>query len=104
VVDTVRINIAGSEYQINRDVVEHILQRHSREFWEGSVKAEQSFLPAGFGADELVDVIRDVLRKNEAEVARIGAGYGALPLTQSHGLTWQLGLNGGHVGQLYPRF
>jgi hypothetical protein len=63
VVDTVRIRIAGSEYQIDHDVVEHILQRHSREFWEGSVKAEQSFLPAGFGPDELVDVIRDVLRK-----------------------------------------
>jgi hypothetical protein len=45
-----------------------------------------------------------VLRNNEAEVARIGVGYGGLPRTNSQGITWQLGLNGGHVGQLYPKF
>jgi hypothetical protein len=61
-------------------------------------------LPAGFGPDEIVDVIRDVLRSSEAEVARIGVGYRGLPLTKPHGITWQLGLNGGHVGQLYSKF
>lgn len=67
-------------------------------------KVWQAAKSAGCGPDEIVDVIRDVLRKNEAEVARIGVGYGPLPLTESHGITWQLGLNGGHVGQLYPKF
>jgi hypothetical protein len=80
----------------------HILTRHAPEFWDGSVKATQSFFDSGMGVDDITNAIGSVVRQNMSALAEIGTrGIGQVS-GMVDGQAYTLGVNFGRVGQFFP--
>lgn len=98
----IEIPVDSKPYLVDKDDMTHILQRHHPEYWDGSVKSNQTFFDAKMSVNDIEQVIRSIINSNENAVIRIGSGIGQLPATIVDGVKYVLGLNKGHVGQLYP--
>jgi RHS repeat-associated protein len=92
----------GSQVKVllTRDGMDHILARHHPSFWDGTVKATQSFFARGVSAERVEEMIVETLRANEDRI--VTSGKRQIEHTID-GVDYVLGLNGGHVGQFYPR-
>jgi hypothetical protein len=93
----------GSEvFQLDKRGMAHILERHHPQYWEGSVKVEQSFLDARMSIEELQNAIREVMQQNREQLIKLGA-IRQYQITGSYGgRTYTLGITRGRVAQFYP--
>lgn len=89
-------------FKLDKCGMKHILERHHPEFWDGSVKASQSFLSPRMSIDEISDAITSILNQNRNILATRGT-RGMYQITGKYnGVDYVLGLNNGRVGQFYP--
>lgn len=80
----------------------HILERHMPAYWDGSVKATQSFFDPSMSISDVQDAIGSVLQQNrDTLIARGSNGMYQIQVTYG-GNDYVLGLNNGHIGQFYP--
>lgn len=101
--DSLDVTVEGSVYKTDKGDMAHILERHHPKYWDGSVKKDQTFFNDKMTINDVKDVIKRLIKDNEDAVKKIGAnGIGSFEGTVD-GVTYQIGLNKGHVGQLYPK-
>lgn len=82
--------------------MKHILERHHPEYWDGSVKAKQSFLNNNMSIEEVQTALKDVLYQNRDVLATKGT-RGMYQVTGNYnGVDYVLGVKNGRVGQFYP--
>jgi hypothetical protein len=94
--------INGENVLLDKAGMTHILERHHPSFWDGSIKASQSFFGKKLTPSQIEAAIGEILKQNRARVAEIGAnGIGSMTGTVD-GVRYQLGLNRGRVGQFFP--
>ncbi|MEK6257898.1 MAG: hypothetical protein AABP62_04695 [Planctomycetota bacterium] len=93
--------INGVNVVLDKSGLKHILERHHPEFWDGTVKAAQSFFPKHLSVSEIRRAIGEVLKQNRERVAEIGPnGVGQIEGVVN-GVRYVLGLNRGLVSQFY---
>ncbi|MBP2898944.1 hypothetical protein J8340_23430 [Escherichia coli] len=81
--------------------MKHILERHHPKYWDGSVKAQQSFFDANMSVDNITSAIKSVMSQNRDILGSKGT-KGMYQITGTYnGKTYVLGLNNGCVGQFY---
>ncbi|MEQ9906646.1 RHS repeat-associated core domain-containing protein, partial [Pectobacterium odoriferum] len=92
----------GNEtFKLDKRGMKHILERHHPEYWDGSIKKDQSFLDKKMSIGDVKDAIDSVLKQNRNKLLENGAGTYQMRGTHN-GVDYVLGLNKGRVGQLYP--
>ncbi|WP_460707501.1 polymorphic toxin-type HINT domain-containing protein [Myceligenerans halotolerans] len=96
-----RMQFGNSTFQLDKRGFTHILQRHHRPNWDGSVKAKQSFFEDGMSVDDVQATIGDVARQNREQLMEIGSGKGQVQGTVN-GIDYVLGVSRGRIGQFYP--
>lgn len=93
----------GSEvFQIDRSGMKHILERHHPQYWDGTIKARQSFLEASMTVDDVLDAIRSVLRQNRERLIELGTNATFQGAGTYAGRSYRIGLKDGRIGQFYP--
>jgi len=92
----------GSEtFKLEKSGMKHILERHHPEYWDGSVKAKQSFFDSKMSIDNVSDAIGSVMKQN-GELLEAKGAQGMYQIKGTYdGVDYVLGLNNGRVGQFY---
>ncbi|WP_199557178.1 hypothetical protein [Serratia sp. FGI94] len=71
-------------------------------YWNGSTKAQQSFLSERMSINDVSDAVSDIMKQNRDILINRGS-QGMYQIKGIHdGVEYTLGLNKGRVGQLYP--
>ena len=97
-----RFQFGNQQFLLDKTNMTHILTRHMPEFWDGSVKATQSFFDPSMSISDVQDAIGSVLQQNrDTLIARGSTGMYQIQGTYD-GTDYVLGLNNGHIGQFYP--
>ncbi len=98
-----RFRFGGNTFKLDKSGMKHILERHHPKYWDGSVKARQSFLSPKLSIKDVSNVVRDVMRQNRGVLVGKGT-VGKYQISgTSGGVEYVVGLNNGRVGQLYPK-
>lgn len=54
---------SGFTYKLDKDGMQHILERHHPDYWNGTVATQQSFLDASMSIDDIVNKIDQIIKK-----------------------------------------
>jgi len=93
----------GSEvFQLDKRAMKHILERHHPAYWDGSVKAEQSFFDADMSIEELHTAVREVMQQNREKLIKLGTNERFQIIGTYGGHRYTLGVTDGRIGQFYP--
>ena len=92
----------GQAFSLDKNAMIHILTRHAPEFWDGTVKATQSFFDSGMSVGDITDAVGSVVRQNRAALAEIGTNDVGQVTGDVGGQTYTLGVNFGRIGQFFP--
>ncbi|MGG3920317.1 EndoU domain-containing protein [Parageobacillus thermoglucosidasius] len=82
--------------------MKHILERHHPEYWDGSIKAKQTFLRKNMSIDEIVNAIETIIRQNRDTLLKNGTTFSYQIKGTYNGIEYVVGFNKGRVGQFYP--
>ncbi|EOI3549576.1 EndoU domain-containing protein [Cronobacter dublinensis] len=73
------------------------------EYWDGSVKAKQSYFQKKMSIDDISDAIEDVMKQNRDVLIDKGTA-GEYQITGvSDGVEYVVGFKNGRMGQFYPK-
>ncbi|EOI3446268.1 RHS repeat-associated core domain-containing protein, partial [Cronobacter turicensis] len=94
----------GNEtFKLDKAGMKHILERHHPEYWDGSVKAKQSYFPKKMSIDDISNAIEDVMKQNRDILIDKGT-IGKYQITGvSDGIEYVVGFKNGRIGQFYPK-
>ncbi len=95
-------HIGSQTFKLDKSGMKHILERHHPEYWDGSSKAQQSFLSSKMSINDVTDAITAVMKQNREVLVNRGS-QGMYQIQGIHdGVEYTLGLNKGRIGQFYP--
>ncbi|MDD1012347.1 RHS repeat-associated core domain-containing protein [Pseudomonas rubra] len=98
-----RFRFGSNTFKLDKSGMKHILERHHPKYWDGSVKARQSFLSPKLSIKDVSNVVRDVMQQNRGVLTNKGT-VGKYQISgTSNGVEYVVGFNNGRVGQLYPK-
>ena len=97
---TKRIVFGNTVFQLDKPGMKHILGRHSPDFWNGTTKKSQSFLPNDMSIPEIEKRIYTIMESNKEKFIRIGAGEGQVKVI-INGERNVVGVRNGRIGQFY---
>ena len=94
----------GSDtFLLDKSGMNHILERHHPNFWDGSVNKTQSFLNKNMSIDDVSDAIHDVMKQNRNTLINKGT-TGMYQITGTvNGVDYVVGFKNGKAGQFYPK-
>lgn len=88
---------------LDKKGMKHILERHHPEYWDGSVKATQTFLDRNLSIDDITNIADEVLKQNRSTLIQKGTTGMYQVEGTVNGVDYVVGLNKGRVGQLYKK-
>lgn len=95
-------HIGNQTFKLDKSGMKHILERHHPEYWDGSLKAQQSFLSSKMSINDVTDAITNVMKQNREVLANRGS-QGMYQIKGTYdGVEYTLGLNKVRIGQFYP--
>ncbi|MDE9430163.1 EndoU domain-containing protein [Xenorhabdus bovienii] len=88
--------------KLDKAGMKHILERHHPNYWDGSIKAKQSFLSPKMSTNDITDAIGNVMKQNRDTVISKGS-VGKFQISgQYKGQDYVVGFKNGRIGQFYP--
>jgi hypothetical protein len=100
---SIKWTFENENFMLDKKGMKHILERHHPEYWDGSVKATQTFLDRNLSIDDITNIADEVLKQNRSTLIQKGT-TGMYPVEGTvNGVDYVVGLNKGRVGQLYKK-
>ncbi|MGW4566614.1 RHS repeat-associated core domain-containing protein, partial [Streptomyces sp. NPDC004561] len=97
-----KFQFGSNEFVLDKKGMAHVLERHHPEYWDGSVKAKQSFLDGKMSVQDVQDAITETLKQNRDKLVSRGP-MGMYQIEgRVNGVDYVLGIKNGRVGQFYP--
>ncbi|WP_239349505.1 hypothetical protein [Snodgrassella communis] len=85
---------------LDKKGLKHILQRHHPMYWDGSVKATQSFFSKNTTVKEIEKGINEVIKQNRSTIIQNGTRRGQYTGVVD-GVKRTVGFKNGRIGQYY---
>jgi len=98
-----RYQFGNQQFLLDKGDMAHILERHSPEFWDGSVKPTQTFFDKGTSIGSIQDNISSVLGQNRDVLINTPSNSIYQITGKVNGTDHVLGINRGHIAQFYPK-
>ena len=96
--------VGSNKFRLDKQGVEHIFQRHHPDFWDGSEKAMQSFLPSNWKISDVENAIVSVMKQNRDKLANRTSNSGMFQIHGTYnGMKITVGFKDGKVGQFYTK-
>ncbi|MCX2828506.1 MULTISPECIES: hypothetical protein [Bacillus] len=83
--------------------MKHVLERHHPDYWDGSVKKEQSFLNKDLSISDIQNIAGEIISKNRDIIISKGTKGMYQIEGKVDGITYIVGFKNGRIGQLYPK-
>ncbi len=96
-------NVDGNELQFDKSGMKHVLTRHHPDFWDGSVKAKQSFFDGKLSISDIQRIAGEVITQNRGIISQKGTNGMYQIEGVVDGIDYVVGINNGRIGQLYPK-
>ncbi|PTC14644.1 T7SS effector LXG polymorphic toxin [Bacillus wiedmannii] len=96
-------NIDGNNIMFDKKGMKHVLERHHPDYWDGSVKKEQSFLNKDLSISDIQNIAGEVISKNRDTIISKGTKGMYQIEGKVDGITYIVGFKNGRIGQLYPK-
>src|SRR5690606_2791577 len=90
-----RFTFGNRRFLLDRAGMRHILERHHPAFWNGTVKAEQTFFSASMRVDAIANAISSVMQQNRTTLIRKGTTGRYQVMGVVDGVKYVLGINNG---------
>ena len=100
---TKRIILDNTVFQLDKKGMKHILERHSPDFWNGTIKKSQSFLPDNMDIPEIENRIYTIMKNNKETFIKIGSSERQVKYIID-GKVNVVGVRNGRVGQFYIEY
>ncbi len=98
------IKYGNNEFKLDKKSFQHIFERHHPNFWEGSISAQQSFLPKNWGVKEVEEAILEVMNQNRALLIGKKSNKGMFQIEETlANINITMGFKDGRIGQFYTR-
>jgi len=98
------IKYGNNIFKLDKKSFQHIFQRHHPSFWEGSIRAEQSFLPKHWGVKDVEEAIVEVMNQNRALLIGKKSNIGMFQIEGTVGnINITMGFKDGRIGQFYTK-
>lgn len=98
------IKYGNNIFKLDKKSFQHIFQRHHPNFWEGSIRAEQSFLPKHWGVKDVEEAIVEVMNQNRALLIGKKSNKGMFQIEGTVGnINITMGFKDGRIGQFYTK-
>uniref|UniRef100_UPI0023ED77F6 RHS repeat-associated core domain-containing protein n=1 Tax=Photorhabdus aegyptia TaxID=2805098 RepID=UPI0023ED77F6 len=95
-------HFGNQTFKLDKAGMKHILERHHPDFWDGSVKAKQSFFSRDMSVNNVTDAIGDIMKQNRDTLISKGS-IGKYQISgQYKGQDYVVGFKNGRIGQFYP--
>jgi len=89
-------------FKLDKSGMKHILERHHPDFWDGSIKAKQTFFSHDMKVGDITDAVENVMKQNRDTLIKKGT-VGKYQISgQYQGQDYVVGFKNGRVGQFYP--
>ncbi|WP_370945090.1 polymorphic toxin-type HINT domain-containing protein [Amycolatopsis sp. cg5] len=97
------MQFGNGQFLLDKKGMDHFLTRHHKQFWDGTVKKEQTFFREGMSVGDVESAIKQVMAQNRDKLA--GRGPNGMYQIEGtvDGITYKLGINNGRIGQFYPK-
>lgn len=92
----------NQNFLIDKRGMKHILERHHPEYWDGSIKAKQTFLKEDMSIDEVANAIEFIMKENRDILLKNGTTFSYQIKGTYKDVEYIVGFNKGRVGQFYP--
>ncbi|PED70611.1 hypothetical protein CN680_23875 [Bacillus pseudomycoides] len=96
-------NVDGNKIVFDKKGMKHVLERHHPDYWDGSVKKEQSFLNKDLSISDIQNIAGEVISKNRDIIISKGTKGMYQIEGKVDGITYIVGFKNGRIGQLYPK-
>ncbi|MEC8026015.1 MAG: zeta toxin family protein, partial [Myxococcota bacterium] len=100
-----RMQVGADVVMLDRSAMQHMLERHHPDYWNGTTKTSQSFFDRRLSVEDVADISMEVLRQNRANLlsgSRYSGGISGQYRGTVDGREYVVGLRGGKIGQLFP--
>ena len=88
---------------VSKSAMTHILKRHHPLYWDGTIKAPQSFFAKNQSVDAIMNVMAQVVEKNRTAINNAGSSAVFKQYSATYGGTqYRIGIERGKVTQFYP--
>lgn len=82
--------------------MQHILERHAPDDWNGSEAQTQTFLPRKINIGEIQDIVGDVLSQNRGRIIADPGKYGWNVAGTTNGIRYNVTTYKGRITRLVP--
>ncbi|MED1478077.1 hypothetical protein [Bacillus pseudomycoides] len=96
-------NVDGNKIMFDKKGMKHVLERHHPDYWDGSVKKEQSFLNKDLSISDIQNIAGEIISKNRDIIISKGTKGMYQIEGKADGITYIVGFKNGRIGQLYPK-
>ncbi|PGR98027.1 hypothetical protein [Bacillus pseudomycoides] len=96
-------NVDGNKIMFDKKGMKHVLERHHPDYWDGSVKKEQSFSNKDLSISDIQNIAGEIISKNRDIIISKGTKGMYQIEGKVDGITYIVGFKNGRIGQLYPK-
>ena len=95
--------VSNQTLLLDKKGMKHILERHHPLYWNGTVKATQSFLDKKMTVKDIQDVVGKIIAQNRNKVITKGTNSLYQISGVVDGKKYVVGISKGRIGQFYPK-
>lgn len=99
---TRRYTIGNQIFQLDKPGMQHILERHAPDYWNGSEAQTQTFLPRKMSIGEIQDIVGDVLNQNRDRIIADPDKYDWNIMGTTKGVRYNVTTYKGRITRLMP--
>ncbi len=102
-IKSLNFRVGNQVYKLSHSGMKHILVRHHPAYWNGTVKAKQTFFPKSLSVQNIQSMIKQVVKQNRQTIMNKGPNATFQVQGNIHGNQYVLGFKKGQIGQFYPK-
>ena len=99
---TRRYTIGNQTFQLDKPGMQHILERHAPDYWNGREARTQTFLPRKMSIGEIQDIVGDVLSQNRDKIIADQNEFGWDLAGTRNGVRYNVTTYKGRITRLVP--
>ncbi|MFD4815102.1 hypothetical protein [Peribacillus butanolivorans] len=90
-------------FKLTKTDMKHMLTRHHPKYWDGSVKAKQTYYNPDLSVNDVKKIALNIAKQNKTTLSKKGTTSTFQVTGTVDGVKYVLGITKGHIKQLYPK-
>ena len=97
-----KLQYADTIFSLDKKGLKHILSRHHPKYWDGSIKAGQSFFSKQTSVNDIIETITQIMEQNRELIITLKDNRQFQITGTVNGIQYVLGTKNRRIAQFYP--